>query len=236
MPIHTLKLLEKHEVARNTIEFRFNKPEGFDFIPGQYGGFTFPPTPNTPPGSNNRRFSLISTPADPYLAFTTRMQESPFKRKLAEMTPGMEIKFAGPSGQFILPLDALKPVVLIAGGIGIAPFLSMIRYHLYTGSERPLTLFYGNRTPADAPYFDLLNQLQHPSLTLVHCMSEADSSWQGETGFIEYSLIKKHVSDIHLPEYLVCGSPTMVAVLHETLLEMGINESQVHVEDFPGYR
>ena len=236
MPIHNLKLLEKHEVARNTFEFRFNKPDDFTFIPGQYGGFTLPPIPDAPPGSNNRRFSLISAPSDPYLAFTTRIQESPFKRKLKEMAVGTEIKFAGPSGQFILPTDDKKPVVLIAGGIGIAPFLSMIRHHLFTESERPVTLFYGNRTPHDAPYFDLLNQLQHPSLTLVHCMSEADANWQGETGFIEYSLIKKHISDIHLPEYFVCGSPNMVAALHETLLEMGIDEGQIHVEDFPGYR
>ncbi len=236
MPIHILKLIEKHEVARNTFEFRFNKPQGFNFIPGQYGGFTLPLLTGAAPGSNNRRFSLISSPTDTYLAFTTRMQDSPFKRQLAEMTPGMEIKFAGPSGQFILPSDEAKPAVLIAGGIGIAPFLSMMHHRLHMNSKRPLIVFYGNRTPEDAPYFADLAQFNHENISLVHCMSEADASWQGETGFIDHTLINKHVTDINQPEYFVCGAPTMVAALHETLLEMGIAEDQIHIEDFPGYR
>lgn len=236
MPIFTLKFLEKHEVARNTFEFRFNKPQDFNFIPGQYGGFTLPLLAGAAPGSNNRRFSLISSPTDAYLAFTTRLQDSPFKRQLAEMIPGMEIKFAGPTGQFILPSDAAKPVVLIAGGIGIAPFLSMMRHQLYARSNRPLLVFYGNRTPEDAPYFADLAEFNQGNITLIHCMSQADASWKGETGFIEHTLIKKHVSDITQPEYFVCGAPTMVTALHETLLEMGINEDQIHVEDFPGYR
>ena len=218
MPIFTLKLLGKQEVARNTYEFRFDKPAGFQFIPGQYGGFTLPLTPGAAPGSNNRRFSLISTPDDPYLAFTTRILDSPFKRQLMALSVGDEIKFAGPIGQFILPADETTPVVLIAGGIGIAPFFSMARHHVAAPTARQLTIFYGNRTPEDAPYFNGLAKIKHPSITLIHCMSEPDASWTGETGFIEHTLIKKHVLAIQIPYYYVCGTPAMVAALKETLI------------------
>jgi ferredoxin-NADP reductase len=73
MPIFKLKLIEQHPVATNTIEFRFEKPDNFNFVAGQYGGFTLINPTETDAGGITRRFSLLSTPQDNYIALTTRL-------------------------------------------------------------------------------------------------------------------------------------------------------------------
>lgn len=237
MPIFKLKLIQQTPVANNTIEFRFEKPDNFNFIPGQYGGFTLLNPPETDAGGITRRFSLLCTPQDNYLAFTTRIQNSAYKRVLSLLTPGSEIKFAGPSGNFTLHEEINTPAVLIAGGIGIAPFYSMIRDCAARQPQRNITLFYGNQTLADSAYFAELQALekQMPHFKLVAAFAAPASDWQGETGYITHTMLRKYVVDLASPIYYICGSPSMVTVLQETLLEMGIEQERIKVEDFPGY-
>lgn len=237
MPIHKLKLISKRPVANNTIELRFTKPEGFTFVPGQYGGFTLIEPAETDAGGNTRRFSLLSIPNDDHLAIVTRIQNSAFKRMLNNLKPESEIKFAGPSGNFTLHDDANTPAVLIAGGIGIAPFYSMIRHAALTNPTRSITLFYGNQTSSDSAYLQELMELakQAPGFKLIATLANPAADWQGEKGFITHTMIKQYVPDISQPIYYVCGSPAMVTTLQETLLEMDIANDRIKVEDFPGY-
>lgn len=236
MPIHHLKLIGKHAVAANTIQFDFEKPAGFTFIPGQYGGFTLINPPETDTGGITRRFSILSTPDDAMLSIAMRIQQSAFKRVLKELPSGSEIKFAGPTGLFTLHADVATPAVLIAGGIGITPFYSMIRHALKHQPQRHIILFYGNQTPQDAAFINELQSLQqsHANFTLIATMAN-DDQWQGEKGYISYQLIKKHVPDLSAPIFYVCGSPAMVSALNETLDELNINKEKIKVEDFPGY-
>jgi ferredoxin-NADP reductase len=229
MPIYTLKLIHKQEVARGTVVFQFEKPAGFKFTPGQYGGFTT--------HGLTRRFSLMSTPEDNFIAFVTRLQNSEFKNVLNTLPLGSEIKFAGPTGVFTLHTDITVPAVFIAGGIGIAPFYSMLQHALKQYSSQTFTLFYGNQSPADSAFLAELRQLQQQNshFKFVPTMAQPDAAWQGETGYITHTLIKHIVGDLSTPLYYVCGSPTMVQALHETLLEMGIAKERIRVEDFPGY-
>lgn len=237
MPIYKLALVSRRDVARGTVEFTFAKPAELSFLPGQYGGFTLMNPVETDAGGITRRFSILSAPDDTHLVMTTRMQQSAYKRGLNAMKIGDEIKFAGPTGNFTLHNDTTIPAVFIAGGIGITPFYSMIKHATQNQSPQQLTLFYGNQSPADTAYLDELTALQKQNshLTLVPTFAVPDANWQGETGYITHTLIKKYVTDIHLPVYYVCGSPVMVAALKETLLEMGINEDKIKIEDFPGY-
>jgi ferredoxin-NADP reductase len=236
MPIHKLKLLEKRPVADNTVEFRFSKPEGFQFIPGQYGGFTLIEPPETDAGGNTRRFSLLSTPEDDYLAITTRIQQSAYKRVLNALPKEAEIKFAGPSGNFTLHEDSNIPAVFIAGGIGIAPFYSIIT-HAMRVTPRNITLFYGNQSQKDTAYLDELTTFSNQSdkFKLIAAMVQPQAGWQGETGYITHTMLKKYLPDLTNTIYYVCGSPAMVTALQETLLEMDIKEEHIKVEDFPGY-
>jgi ferredoxin-NADP reductase len=237
MPIHKLKLLKRREIARATIEFIFDKPDNLTFIPGQYAGFTLINPSETDAGGITRRFSMLSTPDDKHIAIATRVQNSAYKRVLNAMTIGDEIKFAGPTGAFTLHEDVNVPAIFIAGGIGITPFYSMIQDATRQHSPREFILFYGNQTPNDSIYLHELQQLQdeNKNFTLVATMANADASWQGESGFITDSMIKKYVADITIPVFYICGSPAMVTALQETLVEMGIEEAKIKVEDFPGY-
>lgn len=237
MAIYTLKLLDRYNVARNTIVFVFTKPAGLTYQPGQYGGFTLINPKEKDAGGITRRFSLLSSPDDDYLAIVTRIQNSAYKRELNALTPGAEIKFAGPTGTFTLHEPISIPAVLIAGGIGIAPFYSMIRYTTAHHKEQKITLFYGNQAEEDAPFLSELNELkqQNKGFMLVTTFVNPPSGWQAETGYITETMIKKYLTDLTKPYYYVCGSPAMVTTLQETLVEMGIPDQQIKVEDFPGY-
>ena len=237
MPIHELNLINRREVARGTFEFNFDKPESLIFTPGQYAGFTLINPFETDSNGITRRFSILSTPNDKHISFATRMQNSAYKRVLNRFNPGDKIKFAGPTGSFTLHEDSQIPAVFIAGGIGIAPFYSMIKYVTEQQSSQLLYLFYGNRLLEDAAYLDELHALGkiNPNLILIPTMAIPDSSWSGETGFITSTMIKKYIPNILQPIYYICGSPTMVTTLQETLVEMGIEDNQIKVEDFPGY-
>ena len=236
MPLYKIKLINRQEIARGTLMFQFEKPEGFTFIPGQYGGFTLIDPAETDAGGNTRRFSLLSTPDDYHIAIATRIQQSAYKRVLMNLPLNSEIKFAGPTGNFTQHTDDTIPAVFIAGGIGIAPFYSMIRYAAAHQSQQKMFLFYGNQQPEDAAFLSELMQIEkeHPPFKLIAAMANA-SSWHGETGFITHTLLRKYLPDISVPIFYICGSPVMVTALQETLVEMGIEEERIKVEDFPGY-
>lgn len=237
MPIYQLKLLNRFAAARNTIVLQFAKPAGFTFKPGQYGGFTLINPEETDTNGITRRFSLLSTPDDPFIAIATRIQNSAFKRVLNTLPIGSEIKFAGPTGNFILHTEIDVPAVFIAGGIGIVPFYSMLHDLARHAPMRKAYLFYGNQSEQDAPFLQELDALakKYPHLKLIPVLNQPDTTWDGETGFITATIIKKYIPDLSLPIYYVCGSPAMVTVLQETLAEMDIDEEKIRVEDFPGY-
>lgn len=237
MPIYTLTLLNKQEIAPNVQVFTFEKPAGFTFKPGQYGGFTLLNPSETDAGSITRRFSLLNAPEDDYLSFATRIQTSAYKKVLNNLTAGDPIKFAGPAGNFVLHEDAATPAIFIAGGIGVTPFYSMLKSSAAAASTRQFTLFYGNRSTSSAILLNELDNFKNslPHFQLIPVLTQAESDWQGETGYITHTLLKKYLPDINTPIYYVCGSPAMVIAIRELLAEMGIAEDHIKVEDFPGY-
>ncbi len=239
MPIHLLKLINKRKIAQDVFAFTFEKPKNFTFKPGQYGGFTLMQPIDTNAGGSTRRFSLSSSPNDPCLEITIRIQaqQSAYKRVLSQLEIGSEIKFAGPTGLFTLHEEITTPAVMIAGGIGITPFYSMIKTLTAAQIPQPLHLFYGNQSLQDTAFLeDLMTwQQQNPHFHFIPTLANPDQDWQGEKGFITDHMIKKYISNLDAPIYYICGSPAMVTVLQETLAEMGIDEDRIKVEDFPGY-
>lgn len=236
MPIFKLTLQKREQLYDNTHVFYFDKPKDFIFKPGQYGGFTLLSPIRTDDRGMTRRFSLLSPPNADTLSFATRIQPSAYKESLNAMKVGDEIKFAGPTGNFVLHDDIEVPAVLIAGGIGVTPFYCMIKHAEHHPTSQPLYLFYGNRSKKTALWLNELENIcqQNRNLKMIPTMEDAED-WQGETGFINDALLKKHLPDLYAPIYYICGAPRMVTALQETIAELGVDESQIKVEDFPGY-
>lgn len=237
MPIYTIKLLNRETIANQTIALSFEKPVGFNFIAGQYGGFTLVNPTETDEKGITRRFSFLNAPDDKHIQIATRIQTSAYKRNLENMAIGSSIKLAGPVGNFVLHAEQETPAVMIAGGIGVTPFYSMIRHALMHEPAREMMLIYGNQTMNDSALLGELIQMseQHPSFKLVPVMAKPDLEWIGETGFITDEILVRHVSDLDKPVFYVCGSPGMVGAMREMLRELGMADERVKFEDFPGY-
>jgi ferredoxin-NADP reductase len=165
---YNVKLLEKKEVAESTMLFRLEKPEGFTYRAGQTVKVSLENPAYTDEEGNRRTFSLVTSPDEDTLAVTTRMRDSAFKRSLRELPEGSEVTLAGPNGSFNLHQNAERPAVFLVGGIGITPFMSMIKDATHQNLPHQIYLFYSNRRPEDTAFLDELRDLaaQHDKLTL----------------------------------------------------------------------
>ncbi|MDV7146038.1 FAD-dependent oxidoreductase, partial [Tropicimonas sp. TH_r6] len=186
----------------------------------------------------SRILSIASAPRDANLTLITRMRDSSFKRGLAALDAGAELTVSGPIGHFALHEDTSRPAVFLAGGIGITPFLSMIRNEAHKGFERKITLVYANSRPDDAACLGELQHLAdiHPNFELVATMTAPKGShWKGEIGRIDGSMLQRHVQDPNEPIYYCVGPANMVASTQDILSRLGITPQDVRVEQFAGY-
>jgi ferredoxin-NADP reductase len=238
-----LPLSDRRVVAERTLEFRFVKPKGMTFKAGQFMDVTLIDPPETDAEGNTRGFSINSAPEEPHLIFTTRLRDTAFKRVLQSMPLGTDVKVEGPFGNFILHNNQNRPAILLAGGIGITPFRSMVRDAAYRKLRHRIVLFYANRRLDDAPFLDELFQLEreNSNFTFVPTMTRLDNShkaWTGERGHLDGGMILRHVrrQDPHATAiYYIAGPPRMVEGLHKVLSTIGIDDDDIRMEDFAGY-
>ena len=246
-PIYSLNLKSRSEVAERTLEFRFQKPPGMTFKAGQFMDLTLVDPPETDPEGNTRGFSINSAPDDPELIFTTRLRDTAFKRALRTLPLGTAVKVEGPFGNLTLHNDPRRPAVLLAGGIGVTPFRSIVRTAAHEGLPQRIFLFYANRRPEDAPFLDELRGLarENPNFKFIPTMTQMSASrqpWKGETGYINRAMIEKHLLSDSSPAsnpsgaiYYIAGPARMVAGLRAMLNEAGVNDDDVRTEEFTGY-
>src|SRR6202051_1668134 len=181
------KLKDCREVAEGTMAFWFEKPSGWTFKAGQYLDMTLLDPSETDPEGNVRSFSIASAPHEDTLMVATRMRDTAFKRVLRTIPLGTAVKIEGPSGDLTLQNNAARTVVLLAGGIGITPFRSMVCLAAEERLRPHIFLFYSNRRPEDAPFLAELESLErnNPKYKLIASMTEMEKSnrpWNGETG------------------------------------------------------
>src|SRR5262249_13178236 len=135
----------------------------------------------------------------PHLIFATRMRDTAFKRSLKNISLGTEVKIDPATGSFTLHKNSTKPAVFLAGGIGITPFLSIVRQADHDRLPHKLHLFYSNRRPEGAPFLDTLQMLakSNPDLQLISTMTampRSQKEWNGETGLINREMLLRHVT------------------------------------------
>jgi len=154
------------------------------------------------------------------------------------MDQNTEIVAGQLAGDFVLPRDPRQKCVFIAGGIGITPFRSMIKYLLDTGQRRPIVLFYAGTTANEFVYQDIFEQAQRElGIKTIYSVTEPRGlppAWKGNVGRITPELIRGQV-----PDYLDCihyisGPQTMVDSFKSALSEMGIASSHIKTDLFSG--
>lgn len=240
MPAFYVTLKNKKQVVEGTMAFCFEKPNGFEYKAGQHITITLLDPPETDEKGISRLFSLASAPHEKQLMIATRMRNTAFKRVLQTLSVGAKVEIYGPSGSFLVPEDPHQPVVFLAGGIGITPFFSILKQADHDKVSRKFFLFYSNRRPEDAAFFEELLRLEqeNANFTVVHTMTEAEKSsmpWQGETGYIDNAMLDKYADNLENPVYYMAGPPAMVMAMKEMMLQRGINKEYIKHENFYGY-
>jgi len=237
---YTIHFRNKQEVAKDTFTFYFERPQDFEFLPGQYNRWTLPISATDGRGSS-RFFTISSSPLDKEsLTVTTKIIQSDFKKALANLKENDEIKIFGPMGNFILNEMTDKPQVLIAGGIGITPYHSILTYAGAKNLSLPITLLVSFSVPEEMIFFEELKNIEkeHTNIRIVYTITKPEESqtpWNGEKGRISQDMLTKYVPDSANALYYVVGPPAMEEATTNILKEMHIDQSNIVTEAFTGY-
>jgi ferredoxin-NADP reductase len=236
MPSHTSSLLARESVADNTLAFHFVKPAGFAFRAGQCADVALVSSPFHDLWGNLRTFSIASAPFEDHLEFVMRLSNTAFKRALSVAPRGTTVVLKGPAGKFYLDSHDTRPAVFLAGGVGIAPFLSMLRQAEHDRSPRPFYLFYSNHEVSDSAYLGELSQFATNNvlrLKLVPTITaDGGSDWNGERGRIEAAMLQRHIPAGTHPVYYVSGPSQFVSSMISVLTALDAGEADVQIEDF----
>jgi len=237
---YTTELISKETVAEGTMAFHMKKPEGFTFMPGQNCDFTIIDPPETDGEGNIRTFSITSAPSESEIAIATRMRDTAFKRTLKNAEAGLKIEFDGPMGSFTLHEKASRPAVILVGGIGITPFMSIVKDAAERSLPHKIYMFYSNHRPEDTAFLAVLQDLakKNPNFTFIPTMTDMEKSpqqWEGERGYIDMAMIDRHISDKNDAIYYTAGPQTMVGAMRKMLNDAGISNDDIRTEEFSGY-
>ena len=233
------RIEEKQEVAKGTLLVTLDLlGEEMPFTPGQYFHVTLPNLGDDDEKGLRRHITVVTSPNEKgVLGFATRMRDSAFKRTLRELPVGSEVEVEPPKGKFGLPEDSARPLVFVAGGIGITVFRSMLRYINEERLPYRVTLIYSNRDRASTAFLDELRELEQalPDFRLVLTMTQ-DPGWAGETRKVDAEFVKDYLEDdLNRYTFLVAGPPAMAEGVQGALREAGVRDENVIAERYSGY-
>lgn len=213
------------EIALNTTEVIFKTSQPFAFVAGQYVTITLPALKHLPAKEQFRDFSIASPPEDSgHIGIAVRNSASRFKQELLRPDKAAEVLLDGPKGNFTLPVGQTMPVAFVAGGVGITPFLSMIRHIVLAKLSLKPTLFYYNRSQETAPYLGELERYGD-SIRLVSVF-----------GIMTAKEINRYLAG-HPQKSLwyLAGPRGMVKAARAILTTLRVRDDCVKSEEFSGY-
>lgn len=230
-------IAQKKEIANGTLMVDFKLKQNISFKPGQFFFIKLPKLLYSDDKGEQRHFSIVNSPNEKkIIRMATRLTGSGFKKSLNELPIGTQVEIFNFMGEFVLPKNKKKQIVLIAGGIGITPFMSMLSYVTEEKLEYSITLLYANRNRESAAFFKELVEItmKNTRIHAVFTMSE-DPEWQGEKNRIDAELIKKYFPEPKKNTYMIAGPPAMVEAISGELRELKISEKNIVTENFTGY-
>jgi glycine betaine catabolism B len=233
-----LQLRDRREVARGVHCFTFDRPRGWRHLPGQYMEWVLPLAKGDSRG-NRRSFTISSSPTEPELSFAVRVPDRPsaYKRALMGLRLGDTIIASELSGDFVMPGRKDRPIVLIAGGIGITPFRAMLRYLLDRGERRDVTLITSTFGPDEIAFSGELEEARRRiGVRVVHTLTDprrVPGGWNGRVGFVDAAMIADAVPGYGSAAFYVSGPPAMVKGVKAALRVLGVR--RLKTDFFPGY-
>lgn len=234
-------LKQKLLITPDSADFVFNiNQKKFAYEPGQYMEWTLPHE-GTDSRGNRRYFTLASSPTEENIRIGVKFygKGSSYKEALMGMNRETPIVAAQVTGDFVLPKDPKQKLVFIAGGIGVTPYRSMVKYLLDTKENRDVTLLYSAKTPDDFAYKDVFEKAHNElGLNVIYFVTDKTNVISHErirSSRINTEMIKKDVPDYKDRVFYVSGTQSMVKSMQNILTSLGIPNHQVKVDYFSGY-
>lgn len=209
--------------TKNTFSLILEKPENFSFYPGQFLDIELPV--NDPKGPT-RILSISSSPSEDFIMLTYKTGITPFKKKLQDLKIGDLISSSYPAGTVVI--DDSSPLVLMPGGIGIAPHRSMIKWAVDRKLNLPITLIYSN-SDENFIFRGELDQWQKelPHLQVIYHQTSIN-------GRINITKLATAVSTLANKIFYLAGPPRMVDDFENILLKLGVDETSIRCDRFDG--
>jgi ferredoxin-NADP reductase len=227
----TAHLADRRTVAQGTGAFTFRLDGDMPFVAGQTVDITIPSPLHSDEKGNARTFSVTSSPAElPSITIATRLTGSAFKRTLLDGPIGMPVEVDGPYGSFTLHNKASRPALLLAGGIGITPFRSIVKDATERRLAHKLVLLYSNRSQEVTAFLDDLNGWASANGNV-----KVVPVYTSVSGFITADTIKRETPDLSSAIAYAAGPDAFVKAMRQALLDAGVDPDDIRTEEFPGY-
>ena len=218
--------------ARDIRTIRLVRPDGFSFEAGQF----VPLRVRVDGREYVRCYSISSSPASVgYLEISVKRLGIVSNALHATARPGAIVSIKAPNGKFKYPAGDDRPIVLLAGGVGITPLMSMVRHAVQAEPSRPVTLFYSAQDERSLAFRDDLAVLgrRHPQLRVIYTLTrQAAPGPAFYPGRIDAPLLQAAVPDITHAVSYVCGPQPMIASMREQLVQLGVPLAQIRYEAF----
>jgi glycine betaine catabolism B len=226
------------QIAPDTYDLIFPLKENFDYQPGQYMEWTLPH--DKPDSRGNRRyFTLASSPTEKNLRLGIKFNNPSSSFKTALLKDPPILVAAQRAGDFTLPKNPRQKLVFIAGGIGVTPFRSMLKYLTDKNDKRDIILFFSNHKAEDLIYQDVFTNAEKILATkVIYTLTDTSSpppGWAGKVGRVDEKMIKSEVPDFKERLFYLSGPHAMVEGFKNILKSMGLPQNQIKEDYFPGF-
>lgn len=217
-----LALLRKVQLSPTTYAFEFKPDRPVRFSAGQYMDLTLPGV-KLDTRSNRRTFTIAAAPESQIIRFGVKFYAngSQFKQRLASLKPSEQIIGNHTGGDFILPATTAKPLVFIAGGIGVTPFIAMIEHMLKTGKKYQVTLYYFASDKTEIVFKDLLNRAASAGIKTIPKVGKGER------------LSEQDIAANREAIFYLSGPPGLVSGYKAQIKSLGVKN--IHTDYFFGY-
>jgi ferredoxin-NADP reductase len=228
VPVPVIAIIDESPSIRT---FRLERPSSFTFEAGQF--LTLRMQVDGAP--HVRCYSISSAPETTgYLEISVKRQGLVSGMLHSSLRQGSRVWVKPPVGRFVYPASDDRPLVLVAGGVGITPLLGMARHAVAADPGRPVTLLYSARREEDLAFLEELAWMapRHPQFRVVPTVTGGSPAWTGHRGRISPALLAQHVPDAAHSIVMLCGPGEMVAEVRAMLCDAGVPDAQVRFEIF----